>query len=74
MNFNNILTETYPGFSYTPYSFQRDAEWVEGEISISFLNSNFGEYKNATEMKNATTSEGLKLYFDWLAEQGKIPN
>ena len=56
-----------------PYQSKIDGEWVEGEISSNFLNNNFGEYKNATEMKNATNSEGLKLFFDYLAEKGDIP-
>lgn len=44
-----------------------------GGTSIDFLNTNFGQYTTAEEMKGATTSEGLKQFFDWLADEGKIP-
>jgi hypothetical protein len=69
------LGETYEGSgeTYTPYA-GKDTEgnWIEGSISIDFLNVNFGQYSTATDMKNATTSEGLHLFFDWLVEQGKL--
>ena len=45
-------------------------DWNEGKISIEFLNKHFGHLETAEEMKNATNSEGLKLYFDWLKEKG----
>lgn len=53
-----------------PYASYRDGEWREGETSIDFLNKNFGHLETAEEMKSATNSEGLKLFFDWLKEQG----
>ena len=73
-DFYAILTEVEPGQAYNPYA-GKDSEgnWLEGYISIDFLNTNFGQYSTATEMKNATESEGLKLFFDWLVEQGKLP-
>lgn len=50
------------------------SNWIEGTISAEFLNINFGQYTTATEMKNATTSEGLKLFFDYLVGEGKLPS
>ena len=49
-----------------------DGTWIDGYTSVQFLNENFGQYSTATEMKGATTSEGLKMFFDYLVEQGKI--
>ena len=73
-DFNAILEEVEPDFAYTPYaSKDLEGKWREGFMSISFLNEHFGQYETAEEMKNATTSEGLKLFFDWLVEQGKLP-
>ncbi len=74
MDFYDILEEVRPGYAYNPYAGKtEDGEWKEGWVSIDFLNEHFGRYNTATEMKNATTSEGLKLFFDWLVEQGKLP-
>jgi hypothetical protein len=61
------------GQAYNPYAAKWNGEWLEGTISIDFLDDNFGQYGTANEMKNATSSEGLKSYFDYLVEQGKIP-
>lgn len=59
---------------YNPYAGKDvDGNWIEGTTSMGFLNNVFGQYSTATEMKNATTSEGLKLFFDYLVKQGKIP-
>jgi len=52
---------------------QQETGKATGFISIDFLNANFGQYETASEMKAATTSEGLRLFFDWLVEQGKLP-
>jgi hypothetical protein len=73
-DFKKILEEVSEGQAYNPYAGQDvDGSWIEGTISIDFLNNNFGQYDTSKEMKNATESEGLNLYFDWLVEQGKIP-
>jgi hypothetical protein len=75
VDFRNILEDiTGAGEAYMPYA-ARDGEgnWIDGFISIDFLNANFGQYETASEMKAATTSEGLRLFFDWLVEQGKLP-
>ena len=73
MDFHDILEEVEykgSGLAYSPYALKIDGKWVEGQISIDWLNTQFGQYSTAEEMKNATESEGLKLYFDWLKEQG----
>ncbi len=57
----------------TPQPFaskNKDGSWNEGHISIDFLNNHFGHLETAEEMVNATDSEGLKLYFDWLKQKG----
>lgn len=53
-----------------PYARKKDDKWLEGYSSIEYLNTHFGHLETAEEMKNATESEGLKLYFDWLKQQG----
>lgn len=77
MDFYDIVKETWfvgSRQTYTPYACKMsDGKWIEGTLSIDFLNTNFGQFETATEMKNATESEGLKLFFDWLVEQGKLP-
>jgi len=75
MDFKKILTEhdDKKNQTYNPYAGKRSGEWIEGAISLDFLNEKFGEYETATEMKDATNSEGLKKFFDHLVEEGKIP-
>jgi len=70
MDFYNILEEVYEGYAVNPYAAKIDGEWVEGTISIDFLNQHFSQYSTAEEMINATESEGLKLYFAWLRDKG----
>jgi len=71
MDFYEVLEEIEEGFAHTPYSAKlENDEWVEGTISIDFLNEHFGQYSTANEMKNSTESEGLKLYFEWLKQKG----
>ena len=55
-----------------PYAGKSNNKWIEGIISAEFLDYNFGQYETATEMKNATESEGLKKFFDYLVEEGKL--
>jgi hypothetical protein len=72
MDFNQ-LEQVEEGQALNPFAGKtEDGTWLEGTISIDFLNVNFGQYTTATEMKNATASEGLQLFFDWLVEQGKL--
>lgn len=75
VDFYNILTEMEKGIAKNPYAGKdENGNWLSGYVSIDFLNQNFSQFSTATEMKNATTSEGLKLFFDELASQGLIPN
>ena len=50
-----------------------DGRWIPGYTRIEYLQSNFGHLDTATEMQSATDSEGLKMYFGWLADNGVIP-
>lgn len=70
MDFYELLDEVEEGFAYNPYAGKQNNEWIEGTISIDFLNKHFGHLETCQEMKNATESEGLRLYFDWLKQQG----
>ena len=71
MDFYEVLEEIEEGFALTPHSAKlENGEWVEGTISIDFLNEQFGHLETAEEMVNATESEGLKLYFAWLRDKG----
>lgn len=69
MDFYTILTKIEDGFALNPYATKENDEWAEGLISIVFLNEHFGHLETAEEMKSATESEGLKLYFDWLKDK-----
>lgn len=72
-DFSQILTDVGEGQAYNPYAGKtEEGEWIEGTTSIDFLNNFFGQYSTAAEMIAATTSEGLKLFFAWLKEQGKL--
>jgi len=71
--FNSILSdvEDEEGYALIPYGKKNlNDNWFNGLISISFLQNNYGEFETVEEMKNATESEGLKLYFDWLKSEG----
>lgn len=70
MDFYTVLEEIEEGQAYLPYASLRGGMWTEGLISIDHLNSKYSQYSTAEEMINATESEGLKLYFDWLKEKG----
>lgn len=69
-DFYSILKHVEYGQSRNPFSGQINGEWCEGLISIDFLNKHFSQYETAEEMMNATESEGLKLYFKWLRDEG----
>ena len=73
MDFYNILEEIEDGLFFNPYAGKINNKWIEGEISIDFLNDNFGQYETATEMKADTDSEGLTKFFDYLVSEGKLP-
>lgn len=71
MDFYYILEEVEEGHAYNPYAGRtKEGEWIEGYVSIDFLNAHFSQYETADEMIAATESEGLKLYFQWLKDQG----
>ena len=71
MDFYELLDEVEEGLAYNPYAGKtEDGQWIEGYILIDFLNKHFSQFETAEEMKNATESEGLKLYFDWLKQKG----
>lgn len=71
MNFYDVLEEIEQGQAYNPYAGRtKDGDWIEGYISIDFLNAHFSQYETADEMIAATESEGLKLYFAWLRDKG----
>jgi len=70
-NFEELL-EYSNSETYCPYAGKINNEWVEGTISVNYLQENFGQFSTAMEMKNATNSEGLKLFFDYLVSEGKI--
>ena len=72
MNFS--ILENVDGWAFNPYAGKdENGNWIEGTISIDFLNEHFGQYETAQEMIDATESEGLKLFFAWLRDQGKLP-
>ena len=67
----STLQQIEPGLSFNPYAAQTEnGIWIGGLISITFLQDNFGHLETAEDMINATESEGLKLYFDWLKDKG----
>lgn len=71
MNFFDRLKEVHEGQALNPFAGKTESgEWIEGTISIDFLNEHFGHLETADEMINATESEGLKLYFAWLRDKG----
>mgnify|MGYP001434130274 CR=1 FL=1 len=70
MDFYTILEEVREGEAFNPYAAKQNGKWLEGTVSIDFLNEHFGHLETAEEMKSATESEGLKLYFDFLKQKG----
>ena len=74
MDFYKLLNHSKKngeGDTFNPYAAKtKQGSWIDGTISIEFLNKYFSQYETAEEMIDATESEGLKLYFGWLKEQG----
>jgi len=71
MDFFAILEHDEFYRSYNPYAAKsEDGEWIKGYVYVDFLNEHFRQYSTADEMINAIESEGLKMYFAWLKEQG----
>ena len=68
MDFAKYINEN--GDIVNPYAGKTsDGEWLEGTISIHFLQENFGHYTTLDECIEATESEGLKLFFKYLKTQ-----
>lgn len=73
-DFFDIVDDDYHGMTINPFAGKNvEGEWISGFTSIEFLNDHFGKFKTATEMKRATNSEELRMFFNWLVEQNKIP-
>lgn len=73
MDFATILDEVAPGEALNPFAARdENGNWVAGTIGIAWLNEHFGSYTTADEMIAATESEGLKQFFAWLRDQGKL--
>ena len=70
MDFNIKKLLVSEGFIKNPFSSKKDGKWIEGVISVYFLNENFSQYETSKEMVSATESEGLKLFFNWLKDKG----
>ena len=47
----------------------QDGDWLTGTTSVEFLNRHFGRFKTLDECIQATESEGLKLFFEYLKAQ-----
>ena len=68
MDFSKYINEN--GDIVNPYAGKTsDGEWLEGTISMHFLQENFGHYTTLDECIEATESEGLKLFFEYLKTQ-----
>lgn len=70
----SALPEIEPGYVENPFAGRSaDGEYLPGGTSIEWLNTHFGAFATASEMQAATDDEGLKRFFGWLADEGKIP-
>lgn len=72
VDFYDLLDEVEEGEANNPYSSkdENSIEWDAGTISIDYLNKHFNQFETIEEMKNATNSESLKLFFNWLKDEG----
>lgn len=68
MNFNNFK-QVEEGMILNPFAGLIDGQWLTGVTSVGFLQDNFGHCKNLDECIQATESEGLKLFFEYLKTQ-----
>lgn len=70
MNFDNIpkIIVDDKEYLFNPFAGKIEGEWIEGYTSLEFLNANFKNFTKVDDCKNATNSEGLKLYFDYLKD------
>lgn len=77
MDFFKILEE-YPERgtreTFNPFAGRdKNGEWVRGTTSIDYLNKNYGDFSNVEDLKRKTSDEGFEKFFDYLAEEEKIP-
>ena len=68
MNFAKF-EQVEQGHIYNPYAGKINETWMEGTISVDFLQENFGDCKTLDECIESTDSEGLKLFFEYLKAQ-----
>lgn len=74
MDFYDILTEIEEGHAYNPYAGKTNGgQWIEGTISIEYLNDNYGQYNNVDELIQSAKFESHKLYFIYLKSEGILP-
>ena len=58
------------GFIENPYAGQMpNGDWLRGAINIDFLQEHFRGCTTLSECVEATESEGLKLFFEYLKTQ-----
>jgi len=75
-NFANINAKPglNEGYLYNPYQAQdKSGAYYDGEIPVEYLNRVFGAHDKATDMINATNDTKLQKFFQWLADEGKLP-
>ena len=53
-----------------PYGTKVNEQWKESDIEVDFLMKVYGGYENYKELIENTKSEGLRLFFQDLKEQG----
>lgn len=57
-----------------PFAAQINGDWVEGGISLAFLQTKFSDCISADDCISKTTDAGLQHFFRWLADTGVIPH
>ncbi len=68
MDFAKYINEY--GDIVNPYAGKAESgDWLEGTISLGWLQEHFGLYQTLDECIEATESEGLKLFFEYLKTQ-----
>ena len=68
MNFSDF-EQVDEGQIYNPYAGKAEDGWLAGTTSSTFLQEYFGHCKTLDECIEATESEGLKLFFEYLKTQ-----
>ena len=71
VDFYDVLEEVEEGMAYNPYAGKTsDGKWIQGMISIDWLNNTFGKYGSVEDMKKATANKGTLKYLCWLRDKG----